>query len=76
MRSLNKNISHLEINLMAKGPVHDASRIEYAEFMGRLARKEYVEHKSIIYQTYARYLEREVLEISEIIQRSDGDEAS
>ena len=35
-----------------------------------------MEHKSIIYQTYARYLEREVLEISEIIQRSDGDEAT
>ena len=76
MRSLNKNISQLEINLKAKGPVQDASRIEYAEFMGRLAQKEYVEHKSILYQTCTRYLEREVLGISKIIRRSDGEEAS
>ena len=74
MRSLNENISQLEIDLKAKGSVQDASRIE--EFMGTLAWKEYVEHKLIVYQTCARYLKREVLEISEIIQRSDGDEAS
>ena len=45
MRSLDEKVSQLVINLKAKGPVQDASRIEHAEFIGRLAQKEYVEHK-------------------------------
>ena len=76
MRSLNKKISQLVIDLKAKGPVQDASEIEHEAFMGRLARKEYVEHKSIMYQTCAGYLEREVPEVNKIIPRSDKDKAS
>ena len=44
--------------------------------MGRLAQKEYMEHKSIVYQTCAGYLEREVPEVNKIILRSDEDKAS
>ena len=46
------------------------------KFLGKLARKEYVNHKSIVYQTFAGYLEREVPKVNEIIPRSDKDEAS
>ena len=75
MQSLNKRISQLVINLEAKGPAQEASRIAYAESLGRLARKEYVEHKSILYQACAGYLEREVLEVNKIIPRSDEGKA-
>ena len=44
--------------------------------MGKLARKEYVDHKVIVYETFAGYLEREVPEVNEIIPTSDEDKAS
>ena len=71
-----RKISQLVIDLKAKGPVQDASRIEHGEFIGRLAQKVYVEHKSIMYQTCAGYLKMEVPEVNKIIPRSDKDEAS
>ena len=61
MKSLNEKISQLVINLKAKGPVKDASKIKHVKFMGRLAQKEYLEHKLIMYETCAGYLEKEVL---------------
>ena len=41
MRSLNRINSQLVINLEAKEPAKEASRIAYAESLGRLACKEY-----------------------------------
>ena len=75
-RSLDRKISQLVINLEAKGPAKDASRIEHVEFMGKLARKEYVDHKLIVYKTFAGYLEREVPKVNKVIHKSDEDEAS
>ena len=39
MRSLNKNISQLEINLKAKGPVQDASRIDMQNLWADLLKR-------------------------------------
>ena len=64
------------LDLKAKEPAQNASRIKHVEFMGRLAQIGYVEHKSIPYQTCAGYLEREVPEVNKIILRSDEDKAS
>ena len=76
MRSLDRKISQLMIDLEAKGPAQEASRITHVEFLGRLAGEEYVDHKLNVYKTCAGYLEREVPEVNEIIPRSDEDEAS
>ena len=75
MRLLDRKISQLMIDIEAKGPAQEASRIAHAEFLGSLAQKEYVDHKSIVYQTCTGYLEREVPEVNEIIPRADKDEA-
>ena len=75
MCSLNKRISHFVTDLEAKGPAQEASRITHAESLGRLACKEYVDHKSILYQACAGYLEREVPEVNKLIPRSYEDKA-
>ena len=44
--------------------------------MGRAAKKEFVTHKVLIYETLASYMEQDVPEVNEVVDRMDDDESS
>ena len=76
MRSLDRKISHLVIDLKANKTAQDALRIKYVEFMGKQARKENVDHKSIVYETFSGYMEKDVPEVNKVTPILDKDKAS
>ena len=76
MSSLDREISHLVLDLKAKGSAQDALRIENVELMGKKARKEYVDYKAFVYEAFTGYMEKDFPEFNEVIPRSDEDEAS
>ena len=71
-----RKISHLVLDLEAKGSAQDALRIENVELMGKQAKKEYVDHKALVYEALAGYMGKDVPEVNAVIPRSDIDEAS
>ena len=75
MRSLDRKISHLVLNLEAKGSAQDTLRIKNVELMGKQAKKEYVDHKALVYEAFASYMEKDVPEVIKVLPRPDEDEA-
>ena len=53
MKSIERKVSNLVINLDAKGSAQDTSRIEEVELMSKQAKKEYVDHKVLVYEDLA-----------------------
>ena len=44
--------------------------------MGKQAKKEFVDHKVLVYKALASYMERDVSKVNEVVPRSDEDEPS
>ena len=71
MKLHEKKVSKLVLDLNAKGSAKDSLRIKEVELMDKEAKKEFVDHKGLVYEALASYMERDVPEVNEVVHRSD-----
>ena len=76
MKEFDKKVSNLVFDLEAKDSAENTLWIKEVKQIGRAAKKEYVDHKVLTYKTLATFLERDVLDVNEVVHRDYEDKDS